>query len=70
MMIEDSWRAFVTEAVEKFPELDANAALHHESDVTALTKLLAEAHDLTFAEAAEVLTFRLPQYVEPQRLSA
>jgi hypothetical protein len=31
---------------------------------------VAEMHGLTLAEAAEVVTFRLPHYLEAERLSA
>jgi hypothetical protein len=64
------WRALLNEVARVFPAVEI-AALHpREGDMGALMKNVAEAHDLTFAEAAEVVTFRLPHYLEAERLSA
>ena len=65
-----SWRALCREVAEKFPQTDMGYLLARPGDVAALTWHLAETHDLTFAEAAEMVTFRIPQYLEPPRLSA
>ena len=70
MPIVTSWRDLVDEVAAKFPEVNRDDLRCHEGDMAALTRILAEAHDLTFAEAAEMVTFRLAQFVEPQRLSA
>lgn len=70
MSIVTSWRALVAEVAQKFPEVDTNFLLQREGDIGALARHVSRTHDLTFAEAAEVITFRLPNYVEAERLSA
>ena len=70
MSIVTSWRALVEEVAEKFPDVDIAMLQRSEGDIAALIKHVSQRHELTFAEAAEVITFRVPQYVEPERLSA
>lgn len=70
MSIATSWHAFADEVTRTFPEMRREVVLTHRGDMSALTRLIAQAHDLTFAEAAEVVTFRLPMYLEPQRGAA
>ena len=64
------WRAVLEEVTHTFPAVETAALQSREGDIGALIKHVADAHDLTFAEAAEVVTFRLPHYLEPERLSA
>ena len=66
----NSWRDLTIEVQEKFPNTEHAIVQSHVGDMTALMRHIAATHDLTFAEAAEVVTFRLPQFVEPERLSA
>lgn len=70
MSVVNSWRDLAHEAALKFPETDPDAIFAREGDMAGLAQLIASAHDLTFAEAAEMVTFRLPMFVEPERLSA
>ncbi|MEL7149783.1 MAG: hypothetical protein AAGK71_03565 [Pseudomonadota bacterium] len=70
MTVVTSWQAFVAEAGRHFPEACSDAMLTREGDIAGLMDLIAKAHDLTFAEAAEVVTFRLPLYLEAERLTA
>lgn len=70
MTIITSWSDFVEEALDLFPNTMRNVMMRHEGDIGALTHHVAEVQDLTFAEAAEVVTFRLPRYLEPAALSA
>lgn len=65
-----SWLNMAEEVQKKFPNVDRDVVQTHVGDMAALIHHIASTHDLTFAEAAEVVTFRLPQFVEPQRLSA
>lgn len=64
------WAALLNDVARIFPAVETAALLRREGDMGALMNHVAEAHDLTFAEAAEVVTFRLPQYLEAERLSA
>ena len=70
MAIVTSWCDLADEVVLKFPEVNRDTVLAHQGDMGALMRQVAEAHGLTFAEAAEMVTFRLSHYVEPERLSA
>lgn len=70
MTIVTKWRDLVEEIVLKFPEVRRAKLLAEEGDMTALMHHVAEMHGLTLAEAAEVVTFRLPHYLEAERLSA
>ena len=70
MTIVTSWSDLIDEVAEKFPKVDSEAVYHQHGDIGALTRHIAKAHDLTLAEAAEVMAFRLPQYLEAERLSA
>ena len=70
MTIITSWCDFVERTLIQFPKTKRDVMLGHEGDIGALMHHVANAHDLTFAEAAEVVTFRLPQYLEPTALSA
>lgn len=70
MSIITSWHSFVENVMLKFPETDRSTVLTHEGDMTTLINAVATSHELTFAEAAEVIIFRLPQFVEPELLSA
>ncbi len=70
MAIVTRWRELLDETVRKFPETAQTILDIHEGDMGALTRHVADAHDLTFAEAAEVVTFRLPHYLEETALSA
>lgn len=70
MPIVTSWYRFVEHVAQKFPETDLSALSVRQGDMSALIGAVAKAHELTFAEAAEVITFRLPQFVEAERLSA
>ena len=64
------WDAILEMAARTFPAVETAKLQSREGDIGALMKHVADAHDLTFAEAAEVVTFRLPHYLEPERLSA
>lgn len=65
------WNDLVSEALMNFPNCDKQTLRANHGDVGALAMHISAAHDLTFAEATEMVTFRLPVYVEPQqRLSA
>ena len=70
MSLVTSWSDLVREAAAKFPCVDPGFLQAREGDMGALTWHIAQAHALTFAEAAEMVTFRLPFYLEPARLSA
>lgn len=70
MSIITEWHDLVDEIVLKFPETCRNAILSKSGDMPALMAHIAVTHDLTLAEAAEVVTFRLPQFLELERLSA
>ncbi len=70
MTIITSWCDFVEEALLMFPKTKRDLMVSSEGDIGALMRHVAEAHDLTFAEAAEMVTFRLPQYLEAAALSA
>ncbi|MGR3513753.1 MAG: hypothetical protein ACU0GG_13400 [Paracoccaceae bacterium] len=70
MTVVTSWYVLAAEVACHFPEVAREAVLAREGDMAALMRLIAEAHDLTFAEAAEVVTFRLPHFLEAERLSA
>lgn len=70
MSIVTSWCSMVAEVTRHFPEVGADAVRAREGDMSGLMRLIADAHDLTFAEAAEMATFRLPIYLEAERLSA
>ncbi len=65
-----SWQGLADEVQIKFPNVDEAVVRGQVGDVAALIRHIASTHDLTLAEAAEVVTFRLPQFVEPERLSA
>lgn len=65
-----NWRDLVEVVTRRLPETDRECLMPHEGDIGWLIRHVAAAHDLTFAEAAEIVTFRLPHYVEPERLSA
>ncbi len=65
-----SWLDLAEEVHKKFPRTDRSVVQSQVGDMAALMRHIAAAHELTFAEAAEVVTFRLPQFVEPERLSA
>ena len=70
MTMTTDWHDLVEEIVIKFPETCRDTILSRAGDMTALMAPIAAAHELPLAEAAEVVTFRLPQYLEPERLSA
>ncbi|MCG6884459.1 MAG: hypothetical protein LJE62_11965 [Silicimonas sp.] len=70
MTIVTSWCVIAREVAEKFPLTDRAYVLSREGDLGALMGHISQTHDLTFAEAAEMVTFRISQYVEPTRLSA
>ena len=70
MSISTCWHDLVDEVARLFPEVRAATLLANEGDIGALIMHISAAHELTFAEAAEVVVFRLPVYVEPQRLTA
>jgi|GEM_PF-6084467 hypothetical protein len=70
MTITSSWTDYIARAVALFPDVDQDMLRAKEGDIGALVLQLSTAHHLTFAEAAEMVTFRLPQFVEPERLSA
>lgn len=70
MTIVTSWSDLIDEVAEKFPKVDTEAVYHQHGDMDALVQQVAKAHDLTLSEAAEVVAYRLPQYLEPERLSA
>lgn len=70
MTITSSWSDFVARVSAQFPETNKRLLTAREGDIGALVQHLSQTHDLTFAEAAEVVAFRLPHYVEPERLSA
>ncbi len=70
MSIVTQWRDLVDEIVVKFPEVPRAKVLSQEGDMTSLMQIVAESHGLTLAEAAEVVTFRLPLYLEAERLTA
>ncbi len=65
-----SWQGLADEVQMKFPNVDDAVVRAQVGDVAALIHHIATTHDLTIAEAAEVVTFRLPQFVEPERISA
>ena len=64
------WSDLLEMTCRTFPAVRPQTLRAREGDIGALIHHVAKAHDLTFAEAAEVVTFRLPQYLEPERLSA
>ena len=70
MAIVTRWQDLLEETIRKFPETAQSISALHEGDIGGLMRHVAEAHDLTFAEAAEVVTFRLPHYLEETALSA
>ncbi len=70
MAIVTRWSDLIEEAMLKFPGLKRTIMELHDGDIGGLIRQVAAAHDLTFAEAAEVVTFRLPQYLEEPALSA
>lgn len=70
MRLENNWYRFLEEFAQKFPAAPARELWDRTGDIGALTHMVALAHDLTFAEATEVVTFRLPYFVEQERLSA
>lgn len=67
------WRDLTTKAREQFPAINENRLILAEDDVAELVREIARAHDLTLAEAAEMVVWRLPEYQSedcPVRLSA
>lgn len=70
MAIVTDWAEFVEHAISLFPELNAHTTMRNEGDIGALVMQLSAAHELTFAEAAEMVAFRLPIFYEEARLSA
>ena len=70
MGIVTSWTDLVDIVEARFPAVDRRTLMANDGDIAALIMHLSAAHELTFAEAAEVVAFRVPQYLEPQRLSA
>ena len=70
MTVVTQWRDLVDEIVLKFPEVRRAKVLTEEGDMASLMHHVAEMHGLTLAEAAEVVTFRLPHYLEAERLTA
>lgn len=70
MTIVTSWSEMAYLAVQQFPELDLETLRANEGDMGAMIMQLSAAHHLTFSEAAEMVAFRLPVYVEEARLSA
>lgn len=66
------WGDLVSETLKQFPEVNQNKLILAEDDVGSLVREVSRAHDLTLAEAAEMVSLRLPFY-EPDfqvRLSA
>lgn len=71
MPVVTSWTDFTARVTALFPECDPSTMRVLSGDLCALARHLSDRHDLTFAEAAELLTFRLPVFVEEdRRLSA
>lgn len=58
------WNELVAEALTHFPGCDDRTLRSITGDIGALVMHLSARHDLTFAEAAEMVTFRLPAYHE------
>ena len=70
MAIVTCWADLVDQVSVLFPEIDLTTLKANEGDIGALILQLSSAHELTFAEAAEMVAFRLPQFLEQERLSA
>lgn len=65
------WNDLVAEVLRHFPNCDGRTLRANAGDIGALAMHISAAHELTFAEAAEMVAFRLPVYVErDRRLSA
>ena len=56
------WRDLIETARMHFPEINENLLILAEDDIGKVIREIARAHDLTLAEAAEMATWRLPQY--------
>ena len=56
------WDDLITATTKLFPETDLNTLLLAEDNLGLLMREIAEAHDLTLAEAAELVALRLPYY--------
>lgn len=67
MAVVFQWDDFVAETVRTFPECEESTLMANTGDIGALVMHLSAAHDLTFAEAAEMVAIRLPVFVEEER---
>jgi hypothetical protein len=67
MPVVTCWKDFISRTTALFPECDAVAMGVLSGDVCALARHLADRHELTFAEAAELVALRLPVFVEEER---
>lgn len=64
MTIVYDWNDLIAETLTHFPDCDARTLRARAGDIGALVMHLSARHELTFAEAAEMVTFRLPAYCE------
>ncbi len=71
-----SWDDLISATTKLFPETDPDRLLLAGENLALLVREIAEAHELTVAEAAEMVAFRLPHCAPDawpaldQRLSA
>lgn len=67
------WRDLISEARKQFPEINPDILLFAEDDMGELVREIASAHELTLTEAAQMVAWRLPDYLPEEsevRLSA
>lgn len=70
------WDDLIKVTKEHFPAVNLNRLLLAKDNLGVLVREIAEAHDLTLAEASEMVVLRLPYYApdayafEEERLSA